>query len=103
MLDRGRLDCLDELQPDDMELIYVFCFLFDLAHESWIKRRENILDGCTIVVFIVFDILGELGFATSFGSLDSEAGATFDDVGHACSLDHSPDQEGRQWCPSRSR
>jgi hypothetical protein len=50
---RGGLDRLDELEPNNVECVVILSFLFDFAHESGIQREKEELDGGEIFRFVV--------------------------------------------------
>ncbi len=79
---RSRLDGLDELEPDDMERVVVFCFLLDFAHESGVKGSEKELGGGEIVCFVVLVVEENLVGAESLRCRDGVAGVAPDDICH---------------------
>ena len=77
---QSRLDCLDELEPDNRKWVPVFRLFFDsAAHESWRQRRQKILDGSTVVVLVVQQ---QLRCTEGLGGLNGIPGMTFDGIRH---------------------
>jgi hypothetical protein len=77
-----RLDCLDELEPNNVEWVVVLRFLFDFAHESGIERGEEKLGGGKIVCFVVLVVEDKLLRAESLAGCNGVAGVTLDNICH---------------------